>query len=103
MPDTDTDTRTYTAWLVHYYRNAFITTDLDHAQRYYGPGSVSPLNIRLTVGQEVRVHAYGRLRTGRVVKLNRKRFVVDFVRNLQGEHDTRSFGPTSLDPDADYS
>ena len=104
-----TDSATYEVHRITWKTNRgttlrFFTTRPATIDRYRREGyDVTPLTARLRVGQEVRVQAYGRLRTGRVLKLNRLRFVVEFVRNAQGDLDTRSFSPADLDPETDYS
>jgi hypothetical protein len=49
------------------------------------------MNEPFQIGESVYVHAFGRQRIGRVVKLGRTRITVEFVRNQRGELDVRSF------------
>lgn|SRR4051812_46562437 len=57
---------------------------------------VRPAQITLEVGDEVKVPAFGRWRSGTVTKLGRTKVVVDFQQNAQGARGQRSFDATEI-------
>jgi len=91
-------TRTYDLWLVTPPGHDGWLVDGETAVTYYrsrGYG-IQEVELTLYVGDHVYVRAFGGLRRGRVVKLNRRRVAVRFERNRRGDIAERLFSAAEI-------